>query len=490
MANLIQIKRSLTTATPTSLANGELAYTANGDHLFVGSNGQVVSIGGKYNPGTLTANQALVANATGYLDEVKTANLYVTAINANGNIGSDGQVLTSNGTVAYWAVPVTNLDGLSDVTISSAANNSLLTYNDASGIWENHTISANSGETTVSFDNHNIHVGLADTTVTSGAYGDSNTVATFTVDAKGRLTAAGTADIDHNTLVNYDSNQHVDHTTVSITAGNGLTGGGTIAATRDIAVGAGAGITVNTDDVAVNAQDGLTANSTGVFVVTNNGLTANATGVHVVTGSTLTVNATGLHVNSALSLTDLSLSGNLTVQGTLTTVDTTNLTITDSMIKLANGNASDAVDVGFYGVYNDGAEKYTGLFRDQTDSTYKLYSGITAEPNNNVDTNDVGYTIATLETYLNSGALTTNSTAVAITANSTVSVNITANSVTLDTPLAGTSGGTGLNSYTNQDILVANSTNGFAKLGLGSSGELLQSNGTALVYGTLDGGTF
>ena len=39
MANLIQIKRSLNTATAPSLANGELAFTANGDHLFIGSNG-------------------------------------------------------------------------------------------------------------------------------------------------------------------------------------------------------------------------------------------------------------------------------------------------------------------------------------------------------------------------------------------------------------------------------------------------------------------
>lgn len=66
MANLIQIKRSLTTANPPSLANGELAFTANGDHLFIGSNGASITIAGKFNPGVLTANQALVANGTGF----------------------------------------------------------------------------------------------------------------------------------------------------------------------------------------------------------------------------------------------------------------------------------------------------------------------------------------------------------------------------------------------------------------------------------------
>ena len=35
MSNLIQIKRSLNTAVPTSLANGELAFTANGDVLYI-----------------------------------------------------------------------------------------------------------------------------------------------------------------------------------------------------------------------------------------------------------------------------------------------------------------------------------------------------------------------------------------------------------------------------------------------------------------------
>ena len=63
MANLIQIKRSTTASTPGSLANGELAFTSNGDVLYIGSpNGSVVAIGGVRVPGFLTANQALVAN--------------------------------------------------------------------------------------------------------------------------------------------------------------------------------------------------------------------------------------------------------------------------------------------------------------------------------------------------------------------------------------------------------------------------------------------
>jgi hypothetical protein len=48
MANLIQIKRSETTATPGSLANGELAWAANGNILYIGDFGDgVVPIGGQ-----------------------------------------------------------------------------------------------------------------------------------------------------------------------------------------------------------------------------------------------------------------------------------------------------------------------------------------------------------------------------------------------------------------------------------------------------------
>lgn len=44
--------------------------------------------------------------------------------------------------------------------------------------------------------------------------------------------------VDHDSLLNYDANDHIDHTTVSISAGTGLSGGGTIAATRTLNVSA------------------------------------------------------------------------------------------------------------------------------------------------------------------------------------------------------------------------------------------------------------
>jgi len=75
---------------------------------------------------------------------------------------------------------------------------------------------------------------------------------------------SGSAQINHDSTTGFVSNEHIDHSTVSITAGNGLTGGGTIAATRTLNVGAGSGISVTADAVAV---DGTVLRTTGDGVV-------------------------------------------------------------------------------------------------------------------------------------------------------------------------------------------------------------------------------
>ena len=66
------------------------------------------------------------------------------------------------------------------------------------------------------------------------------------------------SEIVHDNLSGFVANEHIDHSGVSITAGAGLTGGGDITATRDIAVGAGTGVTVNADDIAIG-QDVATS---------------------------------------------------------------------------------------------------------------------------------------------------------------------------------------------------------------------------------------
>ena len=61
----------------------------------------------------------------------------------------------------------------------------------------------------------------------------------------------------------------------------------------------------------------------------------------------------GVTVTGDIEAVDLTLSGDLTVNGTTTTVDTTNLNVQDPLIKLAKDNGGgDTLDIGFYGLYD------------------------------------------------------------------------------------------------------------------------------------------
>lgn len=81
----------------------------------------------------------------------------------------------------------------------------------------------------------------------------------------------------------------------------------------------------------------------------------------------------------------LTVSGNLTVNGTTTSVNSTNYTVEDPMIYIGEGNQSNALDLGLVGAFNDGTYQHAGLVRDASDGVWKLFSGVTAEPTTVVD---------------------------------------------------------------------------------------------------------
>lgn len=111
----------------------------------------------------------------------------------------------------------------------------------------------------------------------------------------------------------------------------------------------------------------------------------------------------GLETGQDLSVDgNATITGNLTVNGTQTTVNSTTTSVADSMIELANANtSSDTLDIGIYGNYNDGLAdgvgEFTGLFRDATDSTWKLFDGLEVEPSTTVNTSGTNYAKAALE---------------------------------------------------------------------------------------------
>jgi len=122
--------------------------------------------------------------------------------------------------------------------------------------------------------------------------------------------------IDHDSLSNFVADEHVAHSGVTLSAGAGLTGGGTIAASRSFAVGQGDGISVNADDVAVDST-----------VVRTSGTQT---------------------IGGAKTFSDDTIfSGNLTVNGTQTILNTETLTVDDNIIVLNNNEAgTPSADAG------------------------------------------------------------------------------------------------------------------------------------------------
>jgi len=87
---------------------------------------------------------------------------------------------------------------------------------------------------------------------------------------------------------------------------------------------------------------------------------------------------------------NVEIQGNLTVTGTQTALSVSTVEATDPLIKLAKDNSSDAIDIGFYGLSNDGSDKYHGLFRDADDGKFYLFKDLATEPTSTVPTLSAG----------------------------------------------------------------------------------------------------
>jgi len=109
-------------------------------------------------------------------------------------------------------------------------------------------------------------------------------------------------------------------------------------------------------------------------------------------GYKLDVNGTGRFTS------DLTVDGDLTVSGTTITMNASTIEVEDPLISLSSNNSADVTDIGFYGQYNDGSVKYTGLIRDASDSgQYKLFKELQEEPTTTINTAGTGYTLADFE---------------------------------------------------------------------------------------------
>lgn len=462
---------TLSGALNTTTANASVAVN-------VGANVNLTTT--SFNVGNSTVNTS--ANSTTF----RTSNAILSAIYANGSLGSSGDVLTSNGTAVFWGAATTTLNNLTDVTITSAANNELLVYDATAGQWENHTISGTTNEVEVTFSSQNIVVGLPDnvdvtTSLDVGANVNlttsSITVGNSTVNAALTATAFdidGTIAGGNTTVVGFIN--------VSSTAnvGGAATLRSTLTVNGALTVGNTAALGNTTITGFANVSGSLEVDgSITLGDAASDTLTINAdVNSNILPAANVTYNLGSdddrwnfVYANNVTAVTinarDAVFTGNLTVSGTLTTVDTTNLTIKDPLIRLANNNTTDTVDIGFFGEYLDTTQKYTAFFRDRTDGKYKLYTGLTNVPGTEVDLTGgslAGFAVGALE----------------------------AASLTLTTtPLAVGSGGLGLATLTAKAVLYGNTAGPVGLSNVGTDGQVLQANSTGFpVFADLDGGTF
>jgi hypothetical protein len=330
MASIIRIKRSSVSGNPATLGAGELAYSAyggaGGNRLYIGMGSETSGnaanhyvIGGTYytglvdasTAGTLTTNQSSipVLSATGTIDTWKVGNTQLTgntlsSTDTNGNIN-----ITPNGT-GKLVLNNPYINGTTDTLAEYI-------YDLVGG-----AVTGTSGQIVVtnSDGSNTSTISLATTAVTAGSYGSTSAIPTFTVDAYGRLTAAGSVSV--STTLNIAGDTGTDAValgtdTITFVGGVGITSAVT-------AVGAATSVTFDIDSSVVTL--------TGTQTLTNKTLTSPSLTTPVIasTGAIFngTTGTTTVVASSAAGSTTLTLpAATDTLVGKNTTDTLTNKTI-------------------------------------------------------------------------------------------------------------------------------------------------------------------
>jgi len=110
------------------------------------------------------------------------------------------------------------------------------------------------------------------------------------------LHAATELSVDHDAATNFVSDEHVAHAGVDIIAGTGLTGGGTIDASRTLNGVGGNGITANANDIAITNQ---AVSATVPVGLTTGSLVWDSSSITELAGSSVSQSADGYLVDDA-----------------------------------------------------------------------------------------------------------------------------------------------------------------------------------------------
>ncbi len=160
-------------------------------------------------------------------------------------------------------------------------------------------------------------IDLVTTTVTAATYGNASTVATFTVDAYGRLTAASNASI----AIGVAAVSGAVPNTVNVIAGTGLSGGGALTGNVTLNVTANSTnqkVTVQNNGVAVGSEPAINFIPGTNITITTADDSAN-------TRSNVTISTSGLGTMATQNANNVTISGG-TIQNVALTLDSLNST--------------------------------------------------------------------------------------------------------------------------------------------------------------------
>jgi hypothetical protein len=230
----------------------------------------------------------------------------------------------------------------------------------------------------------------------------------------------------------------------------------------------------------LNIQTGVTTSgATKTLNIGTGGAAGSTTNVNIgsANGGTVTINS------------DATISGNLTVSGNTTTVSSTTITVNDPLISLASNNGStDAVDIGFYGLYDTSGSQdlYCGLFRDASDDKFKLFKSLQSAPTTTVNTGGTGYAVSTLvadlEGKVNGLTVTSSTGTLTVTNGKTLSASNTLTFTGTDSSSVAFGGG-GTVAYTSNNLGAFSATTSAQLAGV-INDETGFTSGALLVFNT------
>ena len=311
--------RTLTLGTPSTLT-GSSTNTATATSHTHAVNLNVADLG---DGADLTMASALGAGVD--LNTLTTRAIYTQSTNANAT-GGNNYPVTAAGTLLVIG------DGasISTQTYTHYNNGDQWTrsrYNNAWSAWrksltDERTITAGTGLTGGGNLSANRTIALANTAVAAGSYGSATAMSTFTVDAQGRLTAAGSVTVTPawgsvtgkpSTLAGYGITDGA-LAARNIVAGNGLAGGGNLTVDRTLTLGTPGTLSGSTGN-AVQAESHTHAISAATTAVS--GVSALSTDTEGIAGAVTTKSLTPSNLKAVLSGTNLTAGNGLTGGGNI-----------------------------------------------------------------------------------------------------------------------------------------------------------------------------